>query len=163
MSREVVRVQANGHDYAITPWKATEAGAIALIIGRALGGVLGALFTRIGGGKVLDAEIDKEAMIGALGKIPQAVIEEGGMKLALRMLSGTKRRSEIDAKLWDEVSDQVIFDEVYAQNLGEMLEILWKLIDVNYGPFSGESGGILIGALRWFATMSGAKAETAQP
>ena len=153
MSREQVQVEVDGHKYRIRPWGARAGIKFSLEMGTVVGGALGALFGRIGGGKSI---LDEDAgnLIGSLETVPQLILNRGGSEFVIRLLVGTERQSEINEKLWIDVDDPVLFDDIYAQNYGELLGLLWKVLDVNYGPFSGASGSKWIAALQRFASMS---------
>lgn len=133
--RDPQTITVHDQTYYVTPLPAGEGIDLGVTLMKVIGGPLGALFGMISG-KGLDTEIDGKAVSKAIGGIPTAILANGGSALAMRVLRGTKRVDKATGMPVD-VSAQAIFDTVYARNYGELAAILWAVIDLNYGPFSG--------------------------
>lgn len=132
MSREVKEYQVNGNTYSVTPFNGREALKIKAILARMLGPFLG---NALGGDPskgIMDQSIDISKAVNALvDRLDENDVE----RLVMRLLAQTRRNGK-------EVGNSAVFDEVYAANLSELYQALWRVLEANYGDFLALAGDI---------------------
>jgi len=126
------------HEYETIPWSFDEAVEIKLILAGLLGEPVGGMLAAfLGGGGDLDAEIDAGELGRAVGRLPQAIMDQGGPALIARILHDTVRYTETGGKRHGKrLRDSLARDEAYAGgNLLEAYRAIGWVLKVNYGPF----------------------------
>lgn len=126
------------HEYMTVSYPSSEGMDLILTIGQILGGPIGYFIETIFSLGVEDdnaeTDIDLSQLPQMIEKIPNMLLEKGGYRLFMRILSKTKRCREGDA--WDALKEQRFFDAIYASNYIELFEAIGWVLKVNFAPFS---------------------------
>lgn len=118
------------HEYTCVPFGASESIDLAPTIMMAAGDIFG----KIAGDSPLegieDSEVTTEDLAAGLSALAEHLQKAGGSQFLKQLLKFTTRKNE-DGK---EESCVTRFDEIYQANFGELMQAIWFVLDVNFGP-----------------------------
>lgn len=128
--------EGNDHEYMTVSFPSSEGMDLLLTIGQILGGPLGYFIETLFSLSAEEEEFDinLSQLPSLVERLPQTLLEKGGYRLFMRILSKTKRCRENDT--WDALKEQRFFDSVYASNYIELFEAVGWVLKVNFAPFS---------------------------
>lgn len=134
------------HRYLTKPFRTSQGFRLKLIllsiVGESAGLGLEGLLARGGTAALLDMDVNLGNAGAIVGRLAAAIMEKGGPELVKDILGRTQRTVKFDGDdQMEDVSNEEVFERVYAANYVEMYQALYWVIEVNYGPFSVKNGG----------------------
>lgn len=164
---EIADAAGKLHRYTCTPFNYREGLALKLELLEILSAVLGRGLGSVH--SLADLDFDMAGLGEALSRLPAGIMQHGGPELARRLLSGCHREApfgDTGTTVSENLGEAAVLDRVYAANYVESyLAIAW-VVEVNYGPFSGETTGQwsgLLARLKTYLLESGIVKSLSEP